>query len=250
MKNNRKAVSPIIGTILLVAMTIILVAVVGTFVFGLGTHVEQPPKVQFELKDSIDRIDENHARDLIATLTHVKGDPIACEEIQIIVKDKTNGETWVLELDGNVYESDSIAHTFYMFYDPSKDGRTPVILVFGMNSREPLPVSRVIFNKTQVGPEYYVRNDGMLMPGDTVVLMEGNVTLSGFIGDFNPTKFTRSNERYLTRWLANVTLDLENQLGFTFRDIWNSSNTPAEIEVTIIHIPTRTTIWQGSVIVR
>ena len=244
MKNNRKAVSPIIGTILLVAMTIILVAVVGTFVFGLGTHVEQPPKVQFELKDSVDRINDNDARDLIATLTHVEGDPIACEEIQIIVKDKTNGETWVLELDGNVYESDSIAHTFYMFYDPSRDGRTPVILVFGENSKEPLPVSRVIFNKTQVGPEYYVRSDGVLMPGDTVVLMEGNVTLSGFIG--NNVDFTGSNERYLTRWLANVA----SNLGFTFKDIWNPSNTPAEIEVTIIHIPTRTTIWQGSVIVR
>jgi flagellin-like protein len=241
VKNRSKAVSPIIGTILLVAVTIILVAVVGTFVFGLGTHVEHPPKVQFELKDSVDRIDDNDARDLIATLTHVKGDTIECSEIQIIVKDKTNGKTWVLEMDGNVYEYDNISQTLYMFYDPNKED-TPIILVFGKN--KPENVTEVVFNKTQLGPEYYVRNDGMLMAGDTVVLMEGNVTLRGFVGSYD---FTSSDEEYLTRWLANIVKD---QLGFTFRDAWNPSNTPAEIEVTIIHIPTRTTIWQGSVTVR
>ena len=37
-KNHEEAVSPIIGTVLMVAITVILAAVIGTFVFGLPTN--------------------------------------------------------------------------------------------------------------------------------------------------------------------------------------------------------------------
>ena len=38
---NDKAVSPVIGVILMVAITVILAAVIGTFVLGLGDSVQQ-----------------------------------------------------------------------------------------------------------------------------------------------------------------------------------------------------------------
>jgi len=38
-----RAVSPVIGVILMVAITVILAAVIGTFVLGLGESVEQNP---------------------------------------------------------------------------------------------------------------------------------------------------------------------------------------------------------------
>lgn len=43
MKRNRqeRAVSPVIGVILMVAITVILAAVIGTFVLGLGEEVEE-----------------------------------------------------------------------------------------------------------------------------------------------------------------------------------------------------------------
>jgi flagellin-like protein len=40
-KTGGKAVSPVIGVILMVAITVILAAVIGTFVLGLGEQVEQ-----------------------------------------------------------------------------------------------------------------------------------------------------------------------------------------------------------------
>lgn len=41
MDDNDRAVSPVIGVILMVAITVILAAVIGTFVLGLGDSVSQ-----------------------------------------------------------------------------------------------------------------------------------------------------------------------------------------------------------------
>jgi len=52
--NSRdKAVSPVIGVILMVAITVILAAVIGTFVLGLGENVEETAQagVAFEYYD-------------------------------------------------------------------------------------------------------------------------------------------------------------------------------------------------------
>ena len=42
-----RAVSPVIGVILMVAITVILAAVIGTFVLGLGDSVESAPQASF-----------------------------------------------------------------------------------------------------------------------------------------------------------------------------------------------------------
>ena len=45
------AVSPVIGVILMVAITVILAAVIGTFVLGLGDQVQNnPPQAQFTVE--------------------------------------------------------------------------------------------------------------------------------------------------------------------------------------------------------
>ena len=43
-KMNDMGVSPVIGVILMVAVTVILAAVIGSFVLGLGSNVEQNPQ--------------------------------------------------------------------------------------------------------------------------------------------------------------------------------------------------------------
>ena len=44
-----RAVSPVIGVILMVAITVILAAVIGTFVLGLGNNLQQtPPNANFD----------------------------------------------------------------------------------------------------------------------------------------------------------------------------------------------------------
>ena len=57
------AVSPVIGVILMVAITVILAAVIGTFVLGLGDQVQNnPPQAQltFEFTESADPSEDNN----------------------------------------------------------------------------------------------------------------------------------------------------------------------------------------------
>ena len=81
--DSERAVSPVIGVILMVAITVILAAVIGTFVLGLGDQVQQTsPNAQWDW-------DENSS-DLI--LTHTGGDSIdpSTLEVQVDGSDPSN----------------------------------------------------------------------------------------------------------------------------------------------------------------
>ena len=53
--NDDRAVSPVIGVILMVAITVILAAVIGTFVLGLGDQLgDSAPQASFSVDDVTD----------------------------------------------------------------------------------------------------------------------------------------------------------------------------------------------------
>ena len=92
-----RAVSPVIGVILMVAITVILAAVIGTFVLGLGDQVsESAPQAQFtfDLDTSSDEL----------TITHDGGDSVPSDEINVtgggndIRWDNANGVTTVSDV--------------------------------------------------------------------------------------------------------------------------------------------------------
>jgi len=59
--DDSRAVSPVIGVILMVAITVILAAVIGTFVLGLGDSVESAPQASFDFSvDSNDNVEIRH----------------------------------------------------------------------------------------------------------------------------------------------------------------------------------------------
>ncbi|RNJ25987.1 type IV pilin [Halosegnis longus] len=70
--DDDSAVSPVIGVILMVAITVILAAVIGTFVLGLGSNVQSAPTTQF----SFDYSDPASGDGQIVTVTHDGGDTI------------------------------------------------------------------------------------------------------------------------------------------------------------------------------
>jgi flagellin-like protein len=51
-QENDRGVSPVIGVILMVAITVILAAVIGTFVLGLGESVDSNPSAGVTVNDS------------------------------------------------------------------------------------------------------------------------------------------------------------------------------------------------------
>ena len=84
-----EAVSPVIGVILMVAITVILAAVIGTFVLGLGDQVQDTsPTASFTFDyDQSDGADSfgsgNTAGDGLLTITHDGGDSIEAQNLFI-----------------------------------------------------------------------------------------------------------------------------------------------------------------------
>ncbi len=74
--DDDRGVSPVIGVILMVAITVILAAVIGTFVLGLGDSLEQAPQAQL---DAVENSNGN------LDISHNGGDAIATSDIRVTV---------------------------------------------------------------------------------------------------------------------------------------------------------------------
>lgn len=113
------AVSPVIGVILMVAITVILAAVIGTFVLGLGDRVsEAQPNTNFGFNYS--KIGDGGAQNDGLGVTHKGGNKLSQENLNISVggtniwgggkevkdsfKNGTNDLKWVKD----EWQSDSI----------------------------------------------------------------------------------------------------------------------------------------------
>lgn len=78
-----RAVSPVIGVILMVAITVILAAVIGTFVLGLGDSLgNNQPSAQLSVS-----IDESEN---ITLIEHNGGDSIASDTLRLVITDPAN----------------------------------------------------------------------------------------------------------------------------------------------------------------
>ncbi len=87
-KMNEEAVSPVIGVILMVAITVILAAVIASFVFGMGPG-ESAPVAQLSASDGIDDVSSS-SNERIIKLQHKGGDTIVLNEIKCIIGSTTN----------------------------------------------------------------------------------------------------------------------------------------------------------------
>ena len=90
--DSERAVSPVIGVILMVAITVILSAVIGVFVLEFGSSVsDSPPTVQFDMT-----VDSGNA-----TILHEGGDVFEADSVSIT--NNTNNES------EDIFESGSVS---------------------------------------------------------------------------------------------------------------------------------------------
>ena len=100
-----RAVSPVIGVILMVAITVILAAIIGTFVLGLGGDLDAQPNAQIDItSDGDDTI----------TIEHNGGDTVGPQNVDIVLR---NGSSTVdretlgdvaTDVDGDITVGDSV----------------------------------------------------------------------------------------------------------------------------------------------
>jgi len=72
------AVSPVIGVILMVAITVILAAVIASFVLGLGDSTNTTPTADFDFE-------YNNSGNGYVTITHNTGDTISSDRVTVKV---------------------------------------------------------------------------------------------------------------------------------------------------------------------
>ncbi|ADB57881.1 type IV pilin [Archaeoglobus profundus] len=81
---NEKGVSPVIGVILMVAITVILAAVIASFVFGMGGKLSTtPPQVQLVLKDNATGLSSE--QNPVFDIEHMGGDDLIFNELVVYV---------------------------------------------------------------------------------------------------------------------------------------------------------------------
>jgi flagellin-like protein len=110
---RERGVSPVIGVILMVAITVILAAVIGTFVLGLGDNVNSAPQASFTcdgdalLHNGGDSIEADQLHDgslgdgVSGTNTLTAGDEIESDfGGPLVWEDPSSGDTQVLRQDG------------------------------------------------------------------------------------------------------------------------------------------------------
>ena len=79
--NDDDAVSPVIGVILMVAITVILAAVIASFVLGLGGNQQATPTASFTF-DYTENSDSNNDENYLS-ITHDGGDTIKANEVYL-----------------------------------------------------------------------------------------------------------------------------------------------------------------------
>lgn len=72
---DTRGVSPVIGVVLMIAVTVILASTIGVFVLGLGDNLEQTPQASWGAEQSNGNL----------TITHERGDDIDASSISITV---------------------------------------------------------------------------------------------------------------------------------------------------------------------
>jgi flagellin-like protein len=93
------AVSPVIGVILMVAITVILAAVIGSFVLNLGGSLQQSaPQASFDF-------DYNGTTNV--TITHTNGDSITASQLNTTGVSWTGSSSWT-DVGDTVSAGDSI----------------------------------------------------------------------------------------------------------------------------------------------
>ena len=109
------AVSPVIGVILMVAITVILAAVIGTFVLGLGDRVsEAQPNAQFTFEYAEDAGDLDTAdttADSAVNITHDGGDGVEGAQLEVSIGGSTvwdNGANGAYETNSDNWQDSKL----------------------------------------------------------------------------------------------------------------------------------------------
>ena len=124
-QNTDDAVSPVIGVILMVAVTVILAAVIGTFILGLGDNVQENPQAAVSFTENPGEPGEGTVEVLIISTGNV-------DTLEFTTDDGTWGND-----DTTVTESDpSVGDRYTLTVGEGDNGNGQIVLTGVVNGNE------------------------------------------------------------------------------------------------------------------
>jgi flagellin-like protein len=117
--SENRAVSPVIGVILMVAITVILAAVIGAFVLEIGDQQETAPNTSFDTEQAVQIVSTGYDDETYAGCAPNTDETAECGNLSTVEISHAGGDTIDLRnvrlsVDGN-----------QSVYAPSKFGRSP-----------------------------------------------------------------------------------------------------------------------------
>ncbi|WP_092932409.1 type IV pilin [Natrinema hispanicum] len=97
--DDERAVSPVIGVILMVAVTVILAAVIAAFVMDMGSGLgESAPSVGTEATSNSGWADTGD--DVVFRIAHQSGDSVEMDNMRVVIRDSDSASVATLDSDG------------------------------------------------------------------------------------------------------------------------------------------------------
>ena len=119
---DEQAVSPVIGVILMVAITVILAAVIGTFVLGLGDQVQSTtPSASFGFES--ENLGAGNTDDIVK-ITHESGDTIETNSLSVKIGSNTVYGAGTTDSSVSGWTGDTVSAGDTLTFDESGGGTT------------------------------------------------------------------------------------------------------------------------------
>jgi flagellin-like protein len=94
---DNRGVSPVIGVILMVAITVILAAVIGTFVLNLGGDLQETPQAQLSVEDASGSSPVGDETVGVLDIKHRGGDTLQTGDLRIELTDPSGNSATILD---------------------------------------------------------------------------------------------------------------------------------------------------------
>ena len=211
LKKYDDAVSPVIGVMLMVVITVVIAGVIAAFGTGMVTDIEPAPNVvlNVEIINYDRQLDGMSYTDLSGPdfrITHVSGDTLDTGDIELRFSWTAQGTKY-----HSSYSVNSIEGTQPMYMETASDWDIP-------------------FGEAELEPGFVIK------------------TRVKFLGDIATDSGQHIGSRYMDQIFNNGVVIAENSL--TQKGIMEFLEKGTKVDVTILHIPSNSIIYDKAVYVK
>lgn len=244
-KKSDNAVSPVVGVMLMLVVTIIIAAVVSTFASGLVTGTEKAPSITMDV--SIKNTGYYTGSAFTATVLSTS-DGVPTSDLKIVTSWTTTNKTIINPAKGTTDGSPYNGGASVTGNDGQVDGWT--VGFMGSNSTAPWGYGSGVESVNTGVPNKWAQQFGnyTLLPGTVMSAMPAGQG-GGFGGGSASAGYGLTEKYYYSSGWTYSEGSVVDGMQAVLGDNWNYLRTGDTVNVKIIHIPSESIIYEKDVVV-